>query len=73
MCLCSEHVREHGRGALPGFFSMFPHHQNEEREGGKGGEEGRDWGAQERSDKIEKPRSKEDPFRSTIFECDDFD
>ena len=55
-----------------GFFFMFPHHQNEEREGGKGGEEGRDWGAQERSDKIEKPRSKEDPFRSTIFECDDF-
>ena len=64
------------RGAgskIKGFFSMFPHHQNEEREGGKGGEEGRDWGAQERSDKIEKPRSKEDPFRSTIFECDDFD
>ena len=56
-----------------GFFFMFPHHQNEEREGGKGGEEGREWGAQERRKKIEKPRSKEDPFRSTIFECDDFD
>ena len=61
---------------LPGFFSMFPHHQNEEREGGKGGGRGKRLGSareERQDDKIEKPRSKEDPFRSTIFECDDFD
>ena len=44
---------------------MLPHHQNVEREGGKGRGRGRDWGAQESSGKIEKPLSKEDPFRKT--------
>ena len=43
---------------------MLPHHQNVEREGGKGGEEGREWGAQERRDKIEKPRSKRAHFEA---------